>query len=210
MHLSISKIRMSKNLITKSVGLFSLLSTAIAMPSMATQYELPQEQLAFFERIAAHCGKAYEGKVTAGDSADSAFSGKKLVMHVRECSDKELKVPFHVGDDHSRTWVITKTKTGLRLKHDHRHEDGSEDKVTMYGGDTTSKGRADWQSFPVDQFSINNFKENGLAQSVTNVWHIGITDDTYVYRLTRENRDFKVDFDLTKPVALPPTPWGHK
>ncbi len=194
----------------KKLGLFGLLSTAIAMPSMAADHKLPQEQLAFFDRIAAHCGKAYEGKITAGDSADSAFSGKKLVMHVRECSDKELKVPFHVGDDHSRTWVITKTATGLRLKHDHRHEDGSEDKVTMYGGDTASKGRADWQSFPVDQYSINNFKENGLAQSVTNVWHVGITDDTYVYRLTRENRDFKVDFDLTKPVALPPTPWGHE
>lgn len=189
----------------KQLPLLVVLSTMCAMPVMAAS----TEQNAFFDKIAAHCGKAFEGVVTAGNSADSAFSGKKLVMHVRECSDKELKVPFHVGDDHSRTWVITKTDSGLRLKHDHRHQDGTEDKVTMYGGDTIHNGTAELQSFPVDQFSIDNFNQNGLSQSVTNVWHVGISDTSYLYRLTRENRDFKVEFDLTKPVALPPAPWGH-
>ncbi|MCG9695388.1 hypothetical protein [Shewanella sp. Isolate11] len=190
----------------KAYSLVALFASFVALPSYASV----SEQDVFFDRIAAHCGQAFEGKITAGDSADSAFSGKKLVMHVRECSDTELKIPFHVGDDHSRTWIITKTDNGLRLKHDHRHQDGSEDKVTMYGGDTVASGTAELQSFPVDQFSIDNFNQNGLSQSVTNVWHVGINNDTYVYRLTRENRDFKVDFDLTKPVALPPVPWGHK
>jgi len=127
-----------------------------------------------------------------------------------ECSDSELKVPFHVGDDHSRTWVITKTENGLLLKHDHRHQDGSEDKVTMYGGDTVDKGSVTEQSFPVDAFSIQNFNENGLGQSVTNVWHMYIKPTQFSYRLTRDKRDFRVDFDLTKPVALPPAPWGHE
>lgn len=190
----------------KQLPLLVVTSTMFAIPTMAAS----TEQVAFFNHIAAHCGKAFEGVVTAGNGADSAFSGKKLVMHVRECSDNELKVPFHVGDDHSRTWVITKTDTGLRLKHDHRHQDGSEDKVTMYGGDTIDSGSAHLQSFPVDQFSIDNFKQNGLSQSVTNVWHMGISDTRFMYRLTRANRDFKVEFDLTKPVALPPAPWGHE
>ncbi|QYK01633.1 hypothetical protein [Shewanella psychrotolerans] len=189
----------------KQLPLF-VLSTMCTMPALATT----TEQVEFFKHIAAHCGKAFEGMVTAGNSADSAFSGKKLVMHVRECSDKELKVPFHVGDDHSRTWVITKTDSGLRLKHDHRHQDGTEDKVTMYGGDTIDNGSAQLQSFPVDQFSIDNFNQNGLSQSITNVWHVGISETSFMYRLTRENRDFKVEFDLTKPVALPPAPWGHE
>lgn len=189
----------------KQLPLF-VLSTMCAMPALATT----TEQVEFFDHIAAHCGKAFEGVVTAGNSADSAFSGKKLVMHVRECSEQELKVPFHVGDDHSRTWIITKTDTGLRLKHDHRHQDGSEDKVTMYGGNTADNGSAQLQLFPVDQFSIDNFNRNGLSQSVTNVWHVGITPQTFIYRLTREERDFKVEFDLTKPVALPPVPWGHE
>jgi hypothetical protein len=89
------------------------------------------------------------------------------------------------------------TDTGLRLKHDHRHLDGSEDKVTMYGGDTRNTGTA-------------NFKQHGLTQSVTNEWQMMIEAHTFNYRLTRENRDFKVEFDLTQPVALPPVPWGYK
>ena len=52
--------------------------------------------------------------------------GQRLVMHVRDCSADEVRIPFWVGEDHSRTWVVTRTETGLRLKHDHRHEDGSE------------------------------------------------------------------------------------
>ena len=193
---------------TKYSQLALLLTTTslIALPALATT----SEQDAFFDSIAAHCGKAFEGTVTAGNSADSAFSGKKLIMHVRECTDTELKVPFHVGDDHSRTWVITKTKYGLHLAHDHRHKDGSEDKVTMYGGMTADMGSATEQSFPVDAYSINNFRDNGLNVSITNVWHMYIEPEEFTYRLTREERDFRVDFDLTKPVALPPAPWGHK
>ncbi|WP_394205533.1 hypothetical protein [Shewanella waksmanii] len=181
-------------------------STMMAAPALATT----SEQNQFFDNIAAHCGKAYEGTVTAGNDADSAFTGKKLVMHVRECTDEQLKVPFHVGDDHSRTWVITKTPYGLHLAHDHRHEDGSEDKVTMYGGMTADMGTATEQSFPADAHSINNFRENGLNVSITNIWHMYIKPNEFTYRLTRENRDFRVDFDLSKPVALPPVPWGHE
>ena len=48
-------------------------------------------------------------------------------MHVRECSEDAIRIPFHVGEDRSRTWVVTRTANGLRLKHDHRHEDGSEE-----------------------------------------------------------------------------------
>ena len=85
----------------------------------------------FFDRLSALCGKAYEGRIASPPAAaDSSFAGKRLVMHVRECSDERIRVPFHVGGDRSRTWVISRTGTGLRLKHDHRHEDGSEDRLT--------------------------------------------------------------------------------
>jgi len=192
--------------INTAISVSILASSLLSFSSLAAD----DIQNQYFDALSAHCGKAYEGVVTSGSSADDGFSGKKLVMHVRECSDTELKVPFHVGDDHSRTWVITKTDNGLRLKHDHRHQDGTEDKVTMYGGDTADSGTVTQQSFPVDAESIANFKENGLDQSVTNVWHMYIEPNTFTYRLTRESRDFRVDFDLTKPVALPPTPWGHE
>lgn len=190
-------------------GFKYLAAAAVATVSISAQ-AVTVEQQAFFNNLAKHCGNAYEGKVVSTDKADADFASKRLVMHVRECSDDVIKVPFHVGDDHSRTWVITKTIYGLHLAHDHRHKDGSEDKVTMYGGMTANFGIETKQSFPVDARSINNFRDNGLDVSITNIWHLYLKPNTFSYQLTRANRNFKVDFDLTKPVALPPVPWGHE
>jgi hypothetical protein len=123
-----------------------------------------------------HCGQAFEGRIVANtpEQPNDPFAGQTLVMHVRECGDGELKVPFHVGDDHSRTWVLTRTATGLRLKHDHRHEDGTDDAVTMYGGDTAAPGTEVRQEFPVDQESIDMFQREGLTASLENTWAMEI------------------------------------
>jgi len=168
----------------------------------------------FWNRLAALCGKAYEGRIAAnagGAPGPDAFDGKRLVMHVRECSAGEIRVPFHVGEDRSRTWVITRTGTGLRLKHDHRHEDGSDDKMTMYGGDTVDGGEPGKQSFPADKFSQDAFYLGNIPQSAANIWMIGLTPGkTYSYGLNRPGREFRVDFDLTREVAAPPPPWGAK
>jgi hypothetical protein len=167
---------------------------------------------AFLERIAAHCGQAFEGRIVANEPADpnDPFIGQRLVMHVRECRDGELMIPFHVGEDRSRTWIITRTETGLRLKHDHRHQDGTDDVLTMYGGDTTTPGTERRQEFPVDEFSKDLFRRQNRAVSLTNVWAMEIEpEQTFVYELARPGRLFRVEFDLTSPVAVPPAPWGH-
>ena len=135
-------------------------------------------------------------------------------MHVRGCDApaRGLEVPFHVGADRSRTWVLTRTDTGLRLKHDHRHEDGSADAVTMYGGDTASAGTAIRQEFPVDAESVAMFNANGLQASVSNTWAMEIEPGVrFRYELSRPGgRLFQVDFDLSAPVEPPPAPWGHE
>ncbi len=167
----------------------------------------------FYRNLAALCGKAFAGRIVANVPAPATpdpFAGKPLVMHVRGCGAEELRVPFHVGDDHSRTWVITRMPDGLRLKHDHRHADGSADKTTMYGGDTASPGSAQRQEFPVDADSIALFQREGLQASVSNTWAMEIhPGKRFVYELSRPNgRLFQVEFDLTQPAALPPAPWG--
>jgi hypothetical protein len=165
--------------------------------------------------MAQHCGQAFAGRIVTDQPppvADDPFTGKALIMHVRECNGSELKIPFHVGDDHSRTWVLTRTAEGLRLKHDHRHEDGSDDAVTMYGGDTAAPGTESRQEFPVDAESIAVFEREGLAASVTNTWAMEIEPGKrFLYELSRPGgRMFQVEFDLTAPVAAPPAPWGHE
>lgn len=166
----------------------------------------------FLERIAGHCGNAYAGRITANvpEQEDDAFANQALVMHVRECGADEIKIPFHVGDDRSRTWVLTRTGDGLRLKHDHRHEDGTPDAVTMYGGDTASPGTAARQEFPVDAESIATFEREGLTASLINVWAMEIEPGQhFIYELARPGTDrlFRVEFDLTTTVETPPPPW---
>jgi len=171
----------------------------------------------FLARLARHCGQAFEGRIVANEPKSpepDAFEGKTLVMHVRGCDNptQELRVPFHVGDNHSRTWILTRTEAGLRLKHDHRMEDGSDDPTTMYGGDTAGAGTAQRQEFPVDQASIDLFNaRDGVSPSVTNTWAMEIDpDQRFLYELSRPGgRLFQVEFDLTRPVDLPPTPWGY-
>lgn len=163
---------------------------------------------AFFENLRQHCGKAFEGRVSMDNPKSEGFEGR-LVMHIRKCTDSQLQIPFHVGEDRSRTWIITKTGSGLSLKHDHRHADGSNDNSTMYGGHTLDRGWANVQSFPADQYSKELFSAAGIPQSNSNIWQIFIYPKKYTYRLVREGREFRVDFDLGKPVDLPPTPWGY-
>ena len=168
---------------------------------------------AFMAAIARHCGRAYAGRITANEPAtpNDPFVGKALILHVRDCAPGELRIPFHVGDDRSRTWIVTRTGDGLRLKHDHRHEDGSADVLTMYGGDTVAPGSATRQEFPVDADSRALFEREGLKASVDNTWAIEIGPDAkFVYELARPGRLFRVEFDLARPVPIPPTAWGSE
>ncbi len=110
------------------MGGYALLALGAAASAHGREAPLPAD--AFLASLAEHCGKAYAGRITANQPASTTpdpFEGKTLVMHVRGCDapTEDIRVPFHVGDDHSRTWVLTRTANGLRLKHDHRHEDGS-------------------------------------------------------------------------------------
>jgi hypothetical protein len=167
----------------------------------------------FVAALRGHCGKAYGGRIITNlppPTTPDPFEGQPLVMHVRECAGNVLRVPFHVGSDRSRTWVITRTDSGLRLKHEHRHRDGSADAVTMYGGDSVNAGTARRQAFPVDAESIASFRANGLDASLQNTWAIEIEPERrFVYELSRPSgRLFRVEFDLSQPLAPPPAPWG--
>jgi hypothetical protein len=161
----------------------------------------------FWNSIQQLCGRAYEGRLAEGSPTDTIFETHRLVMHVRQCGASEVRIPFHVGNDHSRTWILTRLNGSIRLKHDHRHADGSEDEITQYGGDTADEGTAERQEFPADAFTA------GLVPAAaTNVWTIEVVPGVvFAYALRREGSDrrFRVEFDLKREVETPPTPWGY-
>lgn len=191
--------------------LFATLLLALAPAGCAVAPARAPAADAFLSAIAAHCGKAYAGRIVANQpkpAGPDAFEGKRLVMHVSGCDapTARIEIPFHVGEDRSRTWILTRTGTGLRLKHDHRHADGSADAVTLYGGDSAGAGTATRQEFPVDAESIDLFRREGLAASVDNTWALEVERDMrFVYELRRpDGRLFRVEFDLSQPVPAPP------
>ena len=188
------------------LSLLFVVSVTFARP--APLVSIPSHEL-FFANIAKHCGKAFPGKVSIDNQPSAAFAAP-LVMHVRKCTDSELQIPFHVGDDASRTWIITKTGSGLSLKHDHRNKDGSDDPSTMYGGHTLDAGYGQMQSFPADQYSKELFVNAGIPQSAGNTWQMYIYAEKFSYRLIRQGREFRVDFDLSNELDLPLAPWGYK
>jgi hypothetical protein len=192
--------------LTTAVLIIFLVATSACADQPESPDRLAEPQDAFWSSLQDLCGQAYAGSVIEAPPADTTFAGKDLVMHVRECSPDEIRIPFHVGEDRSRTWVITPADAGLRLKHDHRHEDGSEDDLTQYGGDTRDAGSAERQEFPADQFTAEL-----LPPAATNVWTVEvIPGERFTYALRREGTDrrFRIDFDLTSEVAAPPAPWG--
>lgn len=161
----------------------------------------------FWSHLQQLCGGAFPGTMVQGNESDSDFATQPMVMHVRECGDDEIRIPFHVGENRSRTWVLTRTETGLRLKHDHRHEDGSEEEITQYGGDTQGEGDAEWQEFPADDYTAEM-----IPYAARNVWTVEVVPgERFAYALRREGTDrrFRVEFDLTSPVEPPPAPWGY-
>jgi hypothetical protein len=188
---------------------------AATLAGCATTTPRANPQHAFFDALAARCGKAYAGRLASDQDADADMRGKAMVMHIRHCTADRIEIPFHIdglaedgGWDRSRTWIISRTPSGLRLKHDHRHADGKPDAVTLYGGDTADAGTATRQTFPVDAESIAMFTATGRSVSNTNIWSAETTDAGFTYGLDRQGRHFRVAFDYAKPVTPPPAPWG--
>lgn len=166
---------------------------------------LPQTQQ-FWNNLSQLCGKSYEGSLESDSANDPDIVGKVLIMNVRKCSENEIKVPFIVGEDKSRTWIFTKIGDRLQLKHDHRHADGTEDETNFYGGMTNNAGRDTIQMFVADQQTLEM-----LDFAAFNVWMVELVPGshfTYSLRRIGTDRLFSVRFDLTREIPAPKSLWG--
>jgi hypothetical protein len=160
---------------------------------------------AFMDNLRPYCGRAFRGEAELATSDD--FAGE-MIMHVRVCTDDEIQIPLHIGENRSRTWIITRTADGLRLKHDHRNPDGTEEDQTQYGGDTTDPGSPLHQAFPADAFTAEL-----IPEAETNVWNLTLEPEAQrlVYHLTRHDAPRATFvFDLSDEVSPPPPAWGYE
>ena len=161
--------------------LFIFFSFAISNMLQASEDD---PQSAFFDSLSSLCDQRFEGEMTFPTEGQDSFAGKKLVANIASCTNTEIRIPFHVGEDHSRTWIISKTEAGLELKHDHRHHDGTPDEINMYGGLAGSNGSAARQSFFADAHTATI-----IPEARTNVWTISLSEDksSLTYHLERNS-----------------------
>ncbi|MGB5289900.1 MAG: hypothetical protein WBN41_00420 [Lysobacterales bacterium] len=133
---------------------------------------LNANQQAFFDKVKSMCGARFEGDSVFPEDPGDAFRGQLLVATVETCGDDEIRIPFLVGPDSSRTWVLGRTVNGLQLKHDHRHADGTPDEVTLYGGVAVDAGSALSKSFPADSYTADL-----IPEASTNEWFLTFSAD---------------------------------
>ena len=153
---------------------------------------------AFFKNLAKLCGNTYQGKEIYRSHHGESVAELDLIMHVTVCEEDKIYIPFHIGDDKSRTWMFLVEDGRLRLRHDHRYDDGTPHDETLYGGYADDTGSEFVQNFPADEYSAKLIEDGG-----GNLWTITLSEDlsTYTYRLERDGeKRWRVDFDLTKPL----------
>lgn len=161
-----------------------LANALFSASSNITARQISQSQTAFFQNVKKLCGQSFEGATQLPQNPDHPLVDKKLVITIASCSDKEIRIPFQVGEDKSRTWILRLDEKGLLFKHDHRHADGTPDEVTMYGGWAAEEGTAYRQRFPADSDT-----RTLIPEAATNVWMIEIDKQKQeiVYYLERNN-----------------------
>ena len=155
-------------------------------------------QNGFFKTLKKMCGQKFEGATEFPINPDHALVGKRLLMTVATCTDKEIRIPFQVAEDKSRTWILTLTEKGLLFKHDHRHADGTPDKITNYGGMAAAGGTKFIQKFPADAETAVL-----IPEASTNVWtmQIGKQNKRFMYQLERHGElRYRGYFNLKTPA----------
>ncbi len=134
----------------------------------------------FWNSLAMQCDSIFKGLSSYPSDAEDSFFGKELVANFNNCTDTQIQIPFHVGDNTSRTWIFSRLENGkIQLKHQHLHDDGSVDEVSNYGG-TSDGGEVITKQGITNihvHFPADDFTKQLLPEASTNVWTIELISD---------------------------------
>ena len=184
---------------------FTLILTACGPATQTGQQEeevltavLSAEEQAFLDNLASLCGKSFRGRETYMAPGRESWAHLDFVMHVTECEEDHVYIPFHLSEDTSRTWLFLVENGRLRFRHDHRYPDGTPEANTLYGGYADGTGTAFRQHFPADDYTIEL-----LVDTLGRQWNIVLDEamTNFSYQLQYHGEIvFQADFDLTNPL----------
>jgi len=163
-------------------------------PSESENVVSVSSESAFFQSLAERCGDVYYGNSVYPDDPNHELYGAELKMTIESCTENEIRIPFQVNEDRSRTWILTLSDEGLLFKHDHRHEDGTPHDLTNYGGWAANGGSPTKMSFPADSETAEM-----LPEAATNVWtmELDLENNQFTYFLERHSQPrYRAAFSL--------------
>ena len=186
----------------------ALAATLPLMLAACTRGVEEPPQVAFWNSIRALRGQAFEGRAVELTAVDSAIAGQRLVLDVWQCYHDELRLVFHVGDDHSRVWRLMRDQDVPRLVHEIHDADGAAAALTGYGGGAAGEGTPTTQTFTPDAETTTR-----IPSAAGSTWTIEVLPResfTYAFRSGDGTVRFRVEFDLARHTERrPPPPWGY-
>lgn len=159
---------------------------------------LPEGEMEFWNNLKSLCGKSFAGEQTYMKEGRESWAHLDFRMHVALCQEKRIQIPFHLSQDQSRTWMFLIEDGRLRFRHHHRHEDGTPEDLTMYGGYSDGSGTAFVQYFPADDYTIDL-----LQDTLGRKWAIVLDEEltTLKYQLSYHGEVvFEGTFDIANPI----------
>ncbi len=153
---------------------------------------MPDEAgIAFFNQLRTLCGNSYTGRTSFPTEQSHALTGSSLRITFEVCSEDEMRIPFQINNDTSRTFIIRQEENGrLEL----RHDISTEGEPSMYGGFADTSSTATRQVFRADEITV------GIApEAVANVWtmEIDLGNNRFIYDLKRgDEQRFRGVFDV--------------
>ncbi len=164
----------------------------------ALEASLSGAEKGFMNNLASLCGKSFRGQEIYSAPGRESWADRDFIMHVTVCETDRVHIPFHLNEDRSRTWMFLAEEEGLRFRHDHRHDDGTPEELTMYGGYADGEGTQFRQSFPADDYTIEL-----LEDTLGREWRVILSEDlgSMTYQLHYSGRlMFAAEFDLSEPI----------
>jgi len=159
-----------------------LISCSGEQTDITPQIDGDTAQEEFFANLFELCGETFSGEATFPEDTSNELVGADLMATIQTCTEEEIQIALSADGDQSRTWVISRTENGLRLRHEHVNPDGTPHDTTGYGGYATDEGSATRQYFAADDSTANM-----IPEAETNVWMLDIGNDQLTYYLERNN-----------------------
>jgi hypothetical protein len=183
-----------------ALALLFLTSCAPAPETDSAALDPLAAQRVFFEEMRSLCGQTFGGRTILAEESDTTFEPARLYFTVEECGEDELRMPFVVGDDPSRTWILRMEDNGLTFVHEHLRPDGTPYENSGFGGRASEEGSDVFQHFPDFQAT----EETPAAER--RVWRLRLDreHEIFHYYLDRGGRPaYRLVFHLGPPSPAP-------